>query len=403
MLEHRICLLALSGCFGGVILISCGSPAATVSGAAASPPARPNPVAVVKAVTEPLRQEITLSGEFRPFQVVDVHAKVAGYLRNIKVDVGDRVKTGQVLATLEVPEMRDDVAHASAEKRRSSAELMRLRGELERAEANLGLVTLSHERLEKVMKAEPGLIAQQEIDEALARKRAADAQVAAAKAAIAGAEFEGEAAQARERRTRTLTEYTTITAPFTGMVTKRYADTGALIQAGTSPNAMPMVRIAQMNILRLVLPVAESVVSKVRLGQVVEIEVTSLHRRIRGTVARFTGDVEMATRTMNVEVDVPNAGETLLPGMYAEVKLTIEENNRAVTVPVQALASADGKKAVLVVSEEGVLEQRVIQTGMETAAKVEVTSGLAAGEMVVVGNKTQLRPGERVTPRESEI
>jgi RND family efflux transporter MFP subunit len=356
---------------------------------------------VARAITEPLRQEITLSGEFRPFQVVDVHAKIAGYLRNIKVDVGDHVAAGQVLGTLEAPEMRDDVAHASAEKRRSSAELMRLRGELERAEANRGLVELSYQRLEKVMKAEPGLIAQQEIDEALARKRAAEAQVAAAEAAIAGAEFEGEAAEARESRTRTLTDYTTITAPFAGMVTKRYADTGALIQAGTSPNAMPVVRIAQMNKLRLVLPVAESVVSKVRLGQVVDIDVTSLHRRIRGTVARFTGDVEMATRTMNVEVDVPNADGTLLPGMYAEVKLTLEENNHALTVPVQALSSADGKKAVLVVTEQGVLEERVILTGMETAAKVEVTSGLAAGELVVVGNKTQLRPGDRVMPRES--
>lgn len=227
--------------------------------------------------------------------------------------------------------------------------------------------------------------------------------MAAAKAAIAGAEYDGEAAQARERRALTLSDYTTIAAPFTGMITKRYADTGALIQAGTSPNAMPVVRLAQMNILRLVLPVAESVVSKVRLGQVVEIEVTSLRRRIRGTVARFTGDVEMATRTMNVEVDVPNADGTLLPGMYAEVKLTLFENNQALTVPVQALVTAEGKKAVLVVGEQGVLEERVIQTGMETASKVEVTSGLAAGEMVVVGNKTQLRPGERVTPRESGI
>lgn len=111
----------------------------------------------------------------------------------------------------------------------------------------------------------------------------------------------------------------------------------------------------------------------------------------------------MATRTMNVEVDVPNADGTLLPGMYAEVKLTLFENNQALTVPVQALVTAEGKKAVLVVGEQGVLEERVIQTGMETASKVEVTSGLAAGEMVVVGNKTQLRPGERVTPRESGI
>lgn len=126
MLDQRVSLLALAGCWGGVFLSSCGTPAAAVREAPTA--ARPNPVAVAKAVTEPLRQEITLSGEFRPFQLVDVHAKVAGYLRNIKVDVGDHVKAGQVLATLEVPEMRDDVAHASAEKRRSSAELMRLRG-----------------------------------------------------------------------------------------------------------------------------------------------------------------------------------------------------------------------------------------------------------------------------------
>lgn len=384
-------LLFLTGCS-----FSSGAPTEIVKNVS---PSKPSTVAVATASRESVREQITVAGEFRPYQTVDIHAKVAGYLREIGVDVGSRVAAGQVLANLEIPEMRDDVAFATAELRRAEAEMMRARGELERAEANLSIVELSYQRLVKVMKAEPGLIAQQEIDEALGRKRVAEAQLSGARAAIGAAEQDIEGARAKQNRTRTLTDYTTITAPFAGVVTKRFADPGALVPAGTSSNAVPLVRIADVSRLRLVVPVAESASSKIRLGSSLEVRVTSLNKTFTGRVARFGGDVSLATRTMDVEIDVANPGGALMPGMYAEVTLTLRENSDALLVPLQAVSYTQGKKAVMLVTVEGLLEERTVHTGIETASKVEVTSGLKTGDMVVVGSKTQLRIGDKVSPK----
>jgi RND family efflux transporter MFP subunit len=359
------------------------------------------PVAVAKAAVEPLAREIVITGEFRPYQVVDIHAKVAGYMKRIYVDVGDRVKSGQLLAVLEIPEMKDDLARAAAERRRSSAELMRARGELARALANQNLVTLSWSRLVSVNKTETGLVAQQEIDEALARKRAADAQVEAAKAALAAAEQQIEISKASEQKIKTLSEYSRITAPFAGWIIRRFADTGAMIQAGTASQtqAMPVVRLAQIDRLRMTIPVPESAVPQIRIGRPVCIRVSSLGKTLTGTISRFTGDVQTATRTMDVEADVPNPGGILMPGMYADAILTLQRNERAVTIPVQALTAREGKQFVMAVSPQGLIEEREIQAGIETAAKIEVVKGVEPEEMVVVGNRGQLRNGEKVEPR----
>ncbi|MBI4454854.1 MAG: efflux RND transporter periplasmic adaptor subunit [Acidobacteria bacterium] len=358
-------------------------------------------VAVARVVPESLSRELVLTGEFRPYQVIELHAKVAGYLKTIYVDIGDHVTASQLLATLEIPEMNDELLEAGAEYRRATAELMRLKGELERAQANLTLVDLSYNRLSSVTQVEPGLVAQQEIDEALARKQAAEAQVAAAKAGLSAAEQQIEVAKANEQKSKTMMEYSRIVAPFAGMITKRYVDTGAMIQAGTASHsqAMPVVRLAQIDRLRMVLPVPESHVSKIRGGASVTIRVNSLGKTFTGTVSRFTGEVQLATRTMDVEVDVPNPGGLLLPGMYADAHLTLERRDQALTVPIQSLGTREGKSYVMVVSQQGVIEERFIQVGIEAAEKVEAVSGLQAGEQVIVGNKSELKSGQRVEPK----
>src|SRR5437899_9478463 len=140
-------------------------------------------VAVSKVATADLTRDIVLTGEFRPYQVIDLHAKVAGYLKRITVDVGDRVQAGQLIATLEIPEMKDDLAHAAATIKRGISEVQRAQRELENAETNRKLAELSYNRLANVNKSDPGLIAQQELDVALAKMQAGEEQVAAARAA----------------------------------------------------------------------------------------------------------------------------------------------------------------------------------------------------------------------------
>ncbi len=359
------------------------------------------PVAVAKASTEPLVRDVVLTGEFRPYQVIDLHAKVAGYLKQITVDVGDRVQAGQLIATIEVPEINDDLVKAEAETRRGDAEIERARGELDRAQASQSLVELSYKRLVGVNKTEPGLVAQQEIDEALARKRTADAQVAAARAALASSERQVDVSKANVQRSKTMVDYARIVAPFSGIITKRFADPGAMIQAGTASQsqAMPVVRLAQIDRVRTVIPVPESIVPLVRVGAAVQIRVNSLGKTFSATVSRYTSDVATSTRTMDAEIDLSNPGLQLRPGMYADVVLTLEKRDKAVTVPVQALIARPDKKSVLVVTPQGLIEERNIEIGIQSTARIEVRAGLEQGEMVVVGNRTELKPGQKVEPK----
>jgi RND family efflux transporter MFP subunit len=362
-------------------------------------------VAVVRAAREPLSREVLLTGEFRPYQVIDLHAKVAGYLKQISVDVGDQVKAGQLLAVIEIPEMNDELSRSEAESRRSHSEVERAKSDLQRSQANQSLVDLSYSRMLAVTKTEPGLIAQQEIDEAAARKRSADAQVEAARAALASAEQQIEISKAIEQRSKTMVEYARIVAPFSGMITKRFADPGAMIQAGTASQsqAMPVVRLAQVDRLRTVIPVPESIVPQVRVGAVVTVRVNALGKTFSGHVSRYTGDVTTSTRTMDAEIDLINPQGQLMPGMYADVILTLEKRENAITVPVQALLSRGDKRIVVIVNSEGLVEERQVQVGIETSTRIEVRSGVSQNELVVIGNRTELKAGQRVEPKISGV
>jgi RND family efflux transporter MFP subunit len=174
-----------------------------------------------------------------------------------------------------------------------------------------------------------------------------------------------------------------------------------MIQAGTSSQtqAEPVVRLSQNNLLRLILPVPESVVPTIHLGQSVEVKVPSLHRSFPGKVARFANRVNLDTRTMETEVDVPNPQLVLVPGMYAEVDLTLERHQNALTIPISALA---GSK-VYVVTSDNKIQVRDITVGLETANRAEIRAGLTDGELVVIGNRSQLTPGQQVIPKPTEL
>ena len=358
-------------------------------------------VAVAKADFAILSRSVILTAEFKPFQDVEVMAKVAGYVKKIYVDVGDRVAQGQLLATLEVPEMADDLEKAGAVTDRSHSEVARARDEVTRTESAHQMTHLSFTRLSAVMKTRPGLVAQQEIDDALSRDLVAEAQVAAAKSTLAAAEQMLRMSQADQARTRTMISYTRVTAPFAGVITKRFADTGAMIQAGTASQtqAMPVVRIIQSNLLRLILPVPESVVPQIRIGQSLEVRVPSLKRTLAGKVARFADEVDRSTRTMLTEVDVPNPGDALVPGMYAEVKLDLDRRQSVLSVPLAAIDAGEHAAKVYVVPPSGVLELRDVQVGMETPDRAEIRSGVKRGELVVIGSRSGLMPGKSVAPK----
>ena len=361
-------------------------------------------VSVATAMRRDLSRNLTLTAEFRPYQEVDLHAKVAGYVKTITVDIGDRVKQGQLLATLEVPEIQDELKQAEASVRQSHAELTRAQNDEEQAESAHEVAHLAYTRLGAVIKQRPNLVAQQEIDDAMGRDHVSEARVSAAKAAVIAAQERLEVARANRSRLRTLVAYSQISAPFSGVITKRYADPGAMIQAGTSSQTqtMPVVRLSENSRLRLIVPVPESAVPRIKLGAPVEVHVPSLHKKIEGKVTRFAGTLDLQTRTMETEIDVANPRLELVPGMYAEASITLERKDKVLTVPVQALDHHDGKSEVYRVNAEGRIEVLPVVTGLEDPSQVEIVQGLKENDKVIVSGRGQLRANEKVLPKDSE-
>jgi RND family efflux transporter MFP subunit len=389
-----------TGVMSGAVLAAwfgsaCSRPQA--SAATVAPPS----VSVVKVARGDIDATLTLAAEFRPFQEIEVHAKVAGYVKTINVDVGDRVSAGQLRAVLEIPELQDDMVTDEASVGRSGDEVTRAQADLARAESAHDVAHIGATRLAAVMAQRPNLVAQQDIDEAQGRDRVAEAQVATAKAAVAAAQGQLAVSRAGQNKTKTLFAYARITAPFAGVITHRYADTGAMIQAGTASQsqAMPLVRLSQNNLLRLIIEVPESAVSRIHLGARVDVKVPALGRTFQGKIARFAEKLNLDTRTMETEVDVPNASLELVPGMYAYASIMTDEARGVIVAPVQAIDRKDDKATALVVDRDGRLTARIVTVGLESPDRVEVLTGLDVDDLVVIGSRTQLKPGSVVTPK----
>ncbi|MGB7464288.1 MAG: efflux RND transporter periplasmic adaptor subunit [Candidatus Acidiferrum sp.] len=361
--------------------------------------------AVVKVGHGTLGTPLTLAGGFKPFQEVDLHAKVAGYIKTMYVDVGSHVKEGQTLALLEVPELAAELSGADAAVRRAKEEIRRAQGDVQRAKSAHEATHAMAERLTQASDSRAGLVAQQEVDDARAKDLEGEAQVSSAQAALSSAEQALDVAVATQQQYKALSDYTRITAPFTGVITVRYADTGSLIAAGTSSSTQsaPVVRIAQISVLRLVLPIPESIAGQIRLGDPVKVHVQALNQDSLGKVSRFAGALDPQTRTMETEIDFQNPEGKLLPGMYVEAKIGVAAKTDILTVPLEAVEMNGSEGTVLIVNSPNVLEERKVRLGLQGSTHVEVLSGLSDGECVVIGSRNEFRAGMKVTPKEIEL
>lgn len=343
---------------------------------------------------------LSIAGEFLPYQEVELHAKVAGYIRKINVDIGDHVRSGQVLAVLEVPELAAQVQGADANIRHSQDEIVRSQNEVARDEAAHAALHAAAKRLKQAAEARPGLVAQQELDDANAKDMAAEAQVEAAKSALSAARQQLDVSKANQMQVSAMSDYSRIVAPFDGVVTWRYSDTGALVQAGTSAsNAQPVVKIAQVNVLRLRLPVPESLAATVHEGESADVNVQATGEHFTGKVTRFTGALDRSTRTEQVEIDVPNQKLHLAPGMFADVVLQVQKHVDALLVPVQAVDRTANNSSVFLVDKDNRVIPREIRIGLEDPSTIEVVSGLSEGDRVIVANLGSYHSGELVDPR----
>jgi RND family efflux transporter MFP subunit len=377
------------------VLLSGCARTGKVDAAASAPVA-----AVVNVGRRDLANTLQIASEFQPFQEIEVYAKVSGYIQKLYVDWGTHVKEGQPMADLEIPELEQQLQEDQATVHRSESDVERAREELNRANSAYKVAHLTYQRLADVQKSQPGLVAQEDVDVSEGKDVEASAGVSAAKASLASAEQALAAAKATLDKDKALYAYAHIVAPFNGVVTQLNAYKGALLPGGTSSNigTQALCRLSQNDLLRLVIPVPERAVPDVHIGETVEVSTTG--KTFSGKVVRVSDQIDLQTRTMHTEVEVPNPKYELVPGMYASVEIPLKRAAQVLALPMQAVqATGPDKGTVLLVNSANQIERRNVTLGLQTATEVEIVSGLQEHDRVIFGSQGQYQPGELVSPK----
>lgn len=403
--SKRIAIAAVSVILIAVIIWAVHSRNVTGTQAAETP-ALNQPAAAAVAVVQrsPAETSITIPGVFQAYQDILVHAEVSGYIKHIFVDIGDRVHTGEVLAILEVPELNAQVKAAAATLSTDRFELQRAKNDIARAKAIHFALHFEYTRLKNAAAAEPGLIAQQELDDAQSKDLSSEARIDAAESTYDAARDKLDQDQANLERYQAMQAYSYVRAPFDGVVTFRFADTGALIAAGTgeSKEAMPIVRLAQSDLLRLRMPVPSSDADYMQIGGPAVVQVQDTGEIIHTKIVRFTRSLDTDTRTMLTEVDVPNKDLHLDPGMYANTTFSLRHASNALVVPIDSIVEGDQPYVLLVNKEDRVVRQPVV-LGVQGPNYYQIQSGVHVGDRVIVGTLSDYEPGQKVTPSPADI
>jgi len=337
----------------------------------------------VRVVARPLDLSVKLPGELKAFQAVDIHARVTGFIESIEVDRGSQVAEGALLATMSAPELE-------ARRVESEAKIPVIEAQVSEARAKLAAAESTLERLREAAKT-PGVVAGNDL--VLGEKG-----VEAARSHMASLERSVAAARAAVRSLQEMEKYLRITAPFSGVITDRYAHIGAL--AGPEGGGrVPLLRLEQTSSLRLVVPVPEAYAESIRPGRTVSFTVSAYPgMAFRGTVSRPAHSVDPQTRTMPVEVDVNNAAGNLAPGMYAEVSWPVLRRGESLFVPVGAVKSTT-ERTFVVRLRDGVAEWVDVRRGMTEGKQLEVFGDLKAGDTVVARGTDEIRPGTRIASK----
>lgn len=314
-------------------------------------------VQVERPVRKSVSSQLQLNGDILPWEQSTLYSKVAGYLKEIRVDKGDWVKHGDTLAVIDDRE---------TEK------------EYERAVADFRLQEITYERLQEALPQTPNLVSRQDVD-------------------VAKAKYES--AKATMERLKVLVGYATIRAPFSGVITQRWADPGAMIQAAnTSMNSMAIVKIASMDKLRIRVDVPESEVPLVKVGTKATVTVRELPgQEFDGKVARFGVALEQNTRTMQTEIDLPNPKHVLRPGMFVRVTLQFVDEENALTIPATAIVAEKNQTFVYCV-EKNIARKKPIVIGKDDGVHPVIAQGLTGNELVIISGKESVVEGARVIP-----
>ncbi|MGI8743438.1 MAG: efflux RND transporter periplasmic adaptor subunit [Bryobacteraceae bacterium] len=358
----------------------------------------PVTVSVTKAQQRDLVDRIDLTGSLTADEQVTVYAKIPGYLKAIHFDIGDRVGQGQLIAELEIPEMTAGLAEKRAALVKARAALEQARAAVEESRAEAEFAQINYQRLKNIHDRDADVLPGQDVDQARAghgvasgKLKNAEAQVKVAEAAVTGADAEINTLQ-------TMMAYARIEAPMAGIITQRFVDAGALIQSASSSRtqAAPVVTIARVDRVRAIVDVPESSASYVRPGTAAALQVESTP--VPARVSRTGGMLDPASRTLRVEIDVPNGSGRLRPGMTVKVSLDLRKFPGSVTVPIAAVRGLASERSVFIV-QDGKAKQLKVKVGLESPDWIQIVDGLRGGEDVIVASAGPLSDGNPVSVR----
>jgi membrane fusion protein (multidrug efflux system) len=311
--------------------------------------------------------DITLPGSTRAMQETTLYARTSGFVSQILTDIGDTVREGQLLAVIESPELDE--------------ELIRARVRVQEAKANFVLARSTLDRIQSLLKTRA--VSEQENDDQQAR-------VNSAEAALRGGEAE-------VRRLESLQSFEKVLAPFPGVITSRTAEKGNLITAGSGSALPSLFTLAQEDTLRIFLDVPQKYAVAVKPGSMATILVRERSgRAFEGKVVRTSGSLDPASRTLLAEIHLPNPDRALLPGMYVQVKLSLERDEPAILIPARTLAILNSGPHVVTVEPDGTIQHRPVTLGRDFGGEIEVSAGLKGNERLVANPSDSLKDGQAV-------
>jgi RND family efflux transporter MFP subunit len=383
-------LLVVVGVGAGSIVVERQRLAASPSPANSAKVDNPPRVEVVRPRRATVAQRLQTNATLAAFEEADLFAKVSGYLSDVRVDIGDHVKAGQVLAVIDVPELKQQLAEAEAQLESKKSSLESARSQVDHAKANLFLQTALAKDRDQLGEGR-NFISSQTLDQVHANADIARADLGVAEANRALAANEIDVAAATVERIKALLAYTQIVAPFDGVVARRFVNRGDLVQAATAtrttPSAGSLFTLQRIDTIRVFCDVPENDVPHLHVGDPAIVKPSGFDGKpFIGKVTRFSLRLDPETRNMRTEIDLPNPKERLYPGTYAEVSLEMNRRPDALTVPTAAVGS-DGNGNFVYTITDNRITRLAIKTGLSDGNRIEVIAGLSEETPVVASTK----------------
>src|SRR5712671_2534278 len=347
-------------------------------------------------------QRLQTNATLEAFEEADLFAKVSGYLSDVRVDIGDHVKAGQVLAVIDVPEMKQELAEAEAQLESKKSSLESARRQLDHNKANLALQNALAKDRDQLGEGR-GFISDRTLDQVHANADIAKADLGVAEANRDLAASQVDVGAATVEKIKTLLAYTQIVAPFDGVVARRQVNRGDLVQAATAtrttPSAGSLFTVQRIDTIRVFCDVPENDVPHLHVGDPAIVKPSGFDGKpFIGKVTRFSLRLDPETRNMRTEIDLPNPKERLYPGTYAEVSLEMNRHPDALTVPTAAVGS-DGDGNFVYTVTDSRITRLAVKTDLTDNGRIEVTAGLSEETPVVASTKGVPPPRTAVQPQ----